>query len=183
MTEQAWAITWAILVTLLPLAPSLALYKILPSTGDLEGPWKGFKVKFSGAVACYLVIFFTLLETRPTDPNHFHTWTVRGTIVTQPAVGEDDPNLNDLFVRFVPPRLGVLNQGAFEWEIPVADGKGFPSLQLDLKDFRGLTVPLGPTGAYGSIALDETRDERARMIVIRTPLTLVSAHAGKAYQP
>ena len=187
MPEWAIGVVVMAAVVLLPLVPAFLLFKFLQSTGSAEGPLAGLGVKFSGAAACYLVILLLLLWRLPQQDEHYHTWTVEGVIGVKPATGESDPNLNDLFVRAVPPRLFVMNQGAFSWEIPVVEGVNgqlrFPDLQLDLRGYRGITVPLQPGRLYGASSSALEYDHERRVISVKEPIVLQSAARDTAYVP
>jgi hypothetical protein len=170
---------------LLPIAPAFVLYKLLPSEGEASGPVKGLSVRFKGAFAGYLVVFMLVLYTTPTETNHYHTWTVEGRVTALPGAGEAIPNLNDLFIRIVPPRLGVMNGGVFSWEVPVVeDASGvlhFPDLQLDLRGYQGVTVALQPGRSYGSESVPLVRDDKQRVLRLNDPITLRSIAAERAY--
>lgn len=185
MNEQVWSILWIAVIVLLPLIPSVLLFKILPSTGEVTGPFHGVTIKFGGAFAGYWMIFLALVYIRP-DTNHYHTWTVMGSVEMKLAPGESEPNLNDVFVRFIPPRLGILNQGAFSWEIPVLEAPDgrllFPDVQLDLRGYRGVTIPLRRDQLYGSLAAQATYDETQRLIHLAKPIVLESTALGPAYR-
>lgn len=179
-------LVWAAAI-LLPMVPSFVLYKYLPSTGEASGPFKGGLFKFGGAASCYIVLFSTLVAIRPEPDAHFHTWTVAGSLDFKHPESEADPNVNDVYVRVIPPRLGILNQGAFFWEIPVIetpDGRlHFPDLQLDLRDYRGMTVPLGPDRSYGAQNLQADYDHDLRRITLKQPITMHSTKTVPAYSP
>lgn len=185
MTESNQALLVLAAVVILPLLPAFLLFKFLPSQGDASGPLQGLTIKFGGSFAGYLVVFLSLLYVRPVDALHYHTWTVSGTLAFQHPEAEADPNVNDVFVRIIPPRLTLLNQGAFHWEIPVietSDGRlQFPDLQLDLREYRGMTIPLGPDRPYGSAAVALTYDEKARRITLAQPIVMQSLKQGPAY--
>ncbi|HEX7903459.1 MAG TPA: hypothetical protein VF487_06245 [Chitinophagaceae bacterium] len=54
MPELIYILAWFIL----PLTPAFILFKFLPSVGNVEGPLKGMQLKFGGAFAGYLILFF-----------------------------------------------------------------------------------------------------------------------------
>jgi hypothetical protein len=185
MREDQFNALWTVGAVLLPLIPAYVLFKILHSTGKVGGPFQGLKLELGGPAALYLVVFVYLMRERPKDLNHYHTWTVSGQIAWQHPPNEADPNVNDILVRFIPPRLGVMNQGRFSWEIPVKEDLDgtfhFPDLQLDLRDYVGVTVPLAGGGAYGSIALKADYDQKTHTVVLRDPITLQSTKLGAPY--
>jgi len=183
-TILALIFNWS--AVLLPIVPAFLLFKYLPSTGDASGTWQGNSFKFGGAFAGYLVVMVTMFHYRPAEYAHFHTWTVTGALAFQKPASDPEPNINDIYVRVIPPRLSVLNQGMFSWEIPVTEADGrlqFPDLQLDLRDYRGMTVPLGPDRSYGSTPIVAEYDHAARRIIIKQPITMTSLHQGTAYVP
>jgi hypothetical protein len=181
------AMLFLALSVVLPLLPAFILFKFLPSTGDVSGPLKGLNVKFGGAFGAYLVVFLALLAVRPQDLKHYHTWRVVGQIQLAQARGEEAPNIHDVVVRVVPPHLDVMNGGTFAFDIPVLeDERGnldFPDLQLDLRSYQGITVPLNKRvqQPYGWVDVKRAYDEKARTITIQTPLTLQSTRAVVPY--
>ena len=188
MTAEAlWALLIIIVIAIVPCVPSWWLYRKLESSGTLDGPWNGFTVKIGGAATCYFLIFFTLFAVRPRpDTGHYHTWTVSGQLKFLHALDEEEPNVNDALIRFVPPRLGVLNGGMFAWEIPVvedANGRlAYPDLQIDMRNYGGVTVPLSRGTVYGAKAFDATFDEKRRTITIGTPIELNSLKSLPTYR-
>lgn len=178
-----WSIDLLFLVVnvLLPLVPSILLYRSRwgSKDGEVSGSVLGMSYKFAGAFAAYLIIFLFLVYVRPREGNHYHTWTVEGVIEAE------DANLNDIFVRLVPPRLAVLNEGRFSWEIPVVeDSVGrlhFPNLQLDLTGFQGQTLSLDPVRRYGAAVVEMTHDEDERLITFLKPIVLKPARIGQRY--
>lgn len=184
--EALLALLFMAAATLLPLVPSFILYRVLASTGEASGPMGGLTVKFGGPAALYIALFVVLVYIRPTDFSHYHTWTVTGQLDFNHVAGEPEPNLNDVFVRLVPPRLGVMNGGYFTWDVPVEEGPDgrltFPDLQLDLRGYRGVTIPLGG-GAYGQQQREIKRDEKERRLWLPAPIILQSITGGPAYRP
>lgn len=183
MTETLNALLVLAVIALLPLVPAVLLFRFLPSAGSVEGPMQGLTVKFGGAFAGYFALFLVLVSIRPTELTHYHTWTVTGTIEPSPAQGEPEPNLNDVVIRMVPPRFNLMNQGAFSWDIPViedAAGLHFPDIQFDLREYRGVTVPLGGN-KYGAEPIPLHVDLATRTIRLMAPVRLVSQRSGQRY--
>ena len=186
LREEAWqAIVFLAVAVLAPLVPAFLLFKFLPSTGKVSGPWKGLNVKFGGAFGGYLVIFFALLASRPADLNHYHTWTVQGRVELRPGSQELPTDPRHVVVRVVPPNLNLLNNGAFDFEIAVNENRygqlTFPNLQLDLPGYQGTTVALDPNTAYGSPELKPLHDVSNRRITISEPIVLRSLKSVAPY--
>lgn len=180
-----WSIDLLFLVVnvLLPLVPAAYLYRSKwgSKDGEVSGSILGISYKFAGAFAAYLIIFLFLVYVRPREGDHYHTWVVEGVIEAESG----DPNLNDLFVRLVPPRLAVMNEGRFSWEIPVVeDSVGrlhFPNLQLDLAGYQGQTLSLDPLRRYGAAIVDMQHNEDQRLIIFLKPITLKPSRSGQRY--
>lgn len=171
---------------LLPLIPAFLLFKFLPTTGEVSGPLQGLTVKFGGAFAAYLIIFLPLYMRLPEPSTHYHTWTIVGKLDTTQLPSDAPANLNDVFIRAVPPRLSVLNDGTFSWEVAVAeDDRGamvFPYIQLDLPGYRGVTLALGRDRAYGAPDAEIVYDAKARQIRVKNPIVLKSTKLTPAYE-
>jgi len=177
-----------IAVFLVPLGPAIALYRANwggSQGGETSGTLFGVSFKLAGAAGVYVLFIAVAYQFRPSDTDHYHTWTVEGKIEAPPLPGEPDANLNDLFVRVVPPRLSVMNDGYFSWPVPVVeDSSGrlhFPNLQLDEPGFRGLTLTLDPNRSFGAAQVKMTHDESRRLIVFNEVIKLVSNKSGKPY--
>jgi hypothetical protein len=54
MGEASVELIFITALVILPLIPAVVLFKVLPSTGEVSGPFKGLNVKFGGAFAAYL---------------------------------------------------------------------------------------------------------------------------------
>jgi hypothetical protein len=110
---------------------------------------------------------------------------VEGVVAFDQVEGEPEPNVNDVVVRFVPPRLAVLNGGGFLWEVSVIesdDGRmQFPDLQLDLRGHRGVTVPLGPNRTYGTATVAPEYDTKHRRITLKNPIMMRLVSSDRAY--
>lgn len=185
MNETSLALIVMTVTILLPLIPAVVLFRFLSSSADAEGPVHGLRVRLGGPIAAYTVLFLCLLYVRPQADVHFHTWTVSGVLNFDHLPTEDEPNVNDVMIRFVPPRLNVMNEGAFTWEIPVIERDGtlqFPDLQIDLRNFRGQTIPLGIERPYGSTTAIK-HDMKTRRITLTEPLVMKSHAAGRRYAP
>jgi hypothetical protein len=64
---------------LLPLLPAYVLYKTLPSSADVSGPFKGFQIKLTGAFAGYVSLLLILHYVVPApSPMSCVQWTVKG---------------------------------------------------------------------------------------------------------
>jgi hypothetical protein len=185
--EAAIRLIGLMLAVLVPCVPALLLYRKLPESGEVTGLMAGLRIKFTGPAAVYTVIFFLLLGRLPEAATHFHTWTVTGQITFDRAPTDPVPNLGDVFVRFIPPRLGIMNQGAFVWDIPVsedANGRSqFPDIQIDLRDYGGVTLPLARNRRYGAESIPATIDPVTRTIVLDAPIVLRSVKSMPAYAP
>lgn len=120
---------------LLPLIPAFLLFKALPSGSDVEGPWRGLKIKLGGAFGGYFLLLITIFGFSKTLPS-YEVWTVRGQLEFSDGGGVLDENL----VRFIlkPPRIAVYPDGTFD--IPVfalPDPSGSPRLPVLIVEQAG----------------------------------------------
>lgn len=188
MEELELSIAFLVFVIVLPLLPAYLLFKYLPAPGRVEGPLKGLNIRFSGAFAGYLVLFFSLLLAKPNDFTHYHIWTVTGRVEFQRAPGEDTPNVRDVVIRLLPPHLILMNEGSFSFQIPVMEDENgnsqFPDLQIDLPWYEGKTFPLGATN-YGNPdpEIEKAYDPSTKRIAIKGPITLRSKKSTQPYAP
>jgi len=183
--EAVQTYIFVILMVLLPLIPSILLFRYLPSTGQLEGPFQGMKIKFGGAIAAYLVLVLIILLLKPADWHHFHKYTVSGMVSAQHTPQEPSPSLHEVLFRLIPPSFAVHNDGTFSVEVIVPDGDDgrpdYPSLQLDLPEYAGATISIDPgRSAYGSQQIPLKVDGAA--IHLLAPAVLLSKHLQPNYK-
>ena len=178
-------VTWVVAI-LLSMLPAFVLFKYLPSSGEVDGPLHGFRLKLGGAFAGFFAVFLSLLYVRPVETGHYHTYTVRGQLQFVHPETELPPNVNDVVVRFVPPSLGILNQGTFAFDLPVTEDRDgrlvYPSIQFDLRGYGGVTVPLRKGTTYGA-TVKTGHDDDARQIVLPNPIVMRSISSLPAYRP
>lgn len=186
MSEASVELAFIATLVILPLIPAVVLFKVLPSTGEVSGPFKGLNVKFGGAFAAYLILFVCLLQIRPTDFNHSHVWQVDGHITFERPQAEPKPNTNDIKVRVTPPDLVVHGNGSggtFRFDVPIPEKNGepdFPRLSLDLAGYEPLSVSLAPNQLGDGSDVRAEYDNRKRRISLGT-ITLRSGRLGHAY--
>lgn len=54
-------IIYLLLIVLIPIIPAFIFFKFLPGQADVDGPFKGLKIKLTGAFAGYFLIFIILI--------------------------------------------------------------------------------------------------------------------------
>jgi hypothetical protein len=151
-------------VVLLPIIPAWLLYRFLPSTGKVDGTWKGTQIKFGGAFAGYFVLFLTLIDFVKDLPNH-EVWSIRGRI----AFDDDRGAYDDRIVRFVvkPPRLNVYPDGTFDIAVFASESFG-GDLELPM------LIVEHPEYAPQAVDLEKNRERSIlrRKIEIAEPIVL-----------
>lgn len=142
-----------LMAVLLPLIPAYILYRLLPSQADLEGPWKGMKLKMSGAFAGYFVLMISLFGFSSRLPN-YEVWTVEGTMAFSDGAGSFDERV----VRFTlePPGVRVFPDGSFRLTLLTSpQTSGIPELPTFIVDHEGY-VPV-------TVNLERRRGDKQRL--------------------
>jgi hypothetical protein len=190
MGETSQLIVFEIISVLLPLVPAFILFWYLPDqTANVSGGglFKGLEVKFGGAFAGYLVVFLLLWQAKPKDLHHYDTWTVRGAVQMHHAKDEIPPNEREVTGRVIPPTFEVENDGSFAFRIQVPDGENgepqFPDLQMNVRDYSGVTVHLRQQdrSGYGNVRITQRVDGRRREIQLVEPIVLQSQRSQPPY--
>lgn len=122
------------LAFLVPMVPAFVLYRMLPSTSVVSGPFKGLTVQLSGAFGGYfllILIAFAFLAAQPNAATD-ELWEVKGKIV----VPDGQPiDMDQLKVRLVPTSLDLIGDGRFIVRVPARrDSSGtarFPTLVFE----------------------------------------------------
>lgn len=67
-----------IVSVLVPIIPAYLLYKLLPSTGSVEGPFQGLQIKLGGAFAGYFLVLLVIIAFWKTQNTNYEVWKVSG---------------------------------------------------------------------------------------------------------
>jgi hypothetical protein len=160
---------------LLPIVPSYILYKALPSTGRAEGPFKGLKIKLSGAFAGYFLLVLLVFGffVRP-HPAKYEVWEVTGTLAPDQP---ESPLDGRLILSLSPPNPCLLSDGRFVFQIvkqPGPDGElRFPILAIEHPDYQPVSIDLNrDRGAYGQPIQGIDKSSIAKSICFDKPVPL-----------
>lgn len=159
-----------IVTVMLPVAPTLLLYKLLPpSSVAVSGPFQGLTLKAAGAFAAY---FITFVAVTPFAWRTFNivtamitpTWTITGQIVAMNSEGQQitDPRIFDAIEAKLEPGNFSAAQGRLWTKIPVVENR-IPNIHLTIPQFGAQTIVLegGPNPE-----LQYERDDGNRTITI-----------------
>lgn len=164
-------------VTLLPLVPAVILFKYLPSTASVQGPFNGMEIKFGGAFGAYFVVFLFLWHGLDIDQPHYRPWTVTGKVVASGA--GDDFHPNDITWRVRPPDITVNPDGTFMFQVAVLEKPNgdptLPTILVDLPGFVSQTIHLDLTAAsaYGNAGvMNREYDQGLREVHLLDPVLM-----------
>jgi hypothetical protein len=135
-----------LLITLLPLIPAWALFKLLPSKAAVTGPFQGLKINLGGSFAGYFLIFVALIAIRGSfEGPTFETWTVTGQIV-RPDVAANS-YVDARYVTFSVPSMRSQADGNFSMQfVRTSDGQfDYPHMYISYPDYQPLSYWLGPS--------------------------------------
>lgn len=97
-------------ILLIPMAPAFVLYKFLPSTISVDGPFKGLNIRLTGAFGGYFVLvilastYFNVQERENLSPV-YEEWTIEGTI-RLPDKSQDELDEKLVELKLHPPSEG-----------------------------------------------------------------------------
>lgn len=131
MALPPWLIFCVIVsvLVLLPLVPSFILFRLLPSTAVVSGPFQGLKINLGGAVGAYFLILVAML-TIPrdwVDDSSYEEYTLRGEVVLD-AIAGDLADRRRIILAFDPRKETISNPisgNTFRWTMKTlrrADG-------------------------------------------------------------
>ncbi len=189
MTET---IICSFIVVFFPLLPAYILYKMLPSTTTVSGPFKGLTINLTGAFGGYFILVLLLLgfvATRFTSSKYqYDSWRIKGTAGFQQSANAPDLRAISLFMR--PPNPVINEDGSFEMEVMAKKGSDFPFLIVDHPGFKREVVSLRKEPDLYAKPYVKEYDDKAKQIIIKTPVLLqeqrrtsYSASGGQTPQP
>lgn len=165
---------------LLPLGPAFVLYKLLPSTAKVEGPFKGLNLQLSGAFGGYFMLtlmVFGFLASRPLPkpPATEEIWEVTGKIDCQQ--GGDPVDISQLRLSMMPPSHVTGGDGTFIVQVPAkrlpsGDAK-LPILLIEHNGHETVSIDLNQEGfKFGQVEGKLRRDKVNRAISLGETISL-----------
>ena len=137
---------------LLPLVPAFLLFKLLPASADVSGPWQGLQLKLGGAFAGYFLLVLVILGFTRTMPS-YEVWTVEG----QLGFADGRATVSESAIRFaVKPNATSINpEGDFRIVVYRApDHSGdvqLPTLLVDYPGYQPVGVDLEKRGKKSAL--------------------------------
>jgi phosphotransferase system glucose/maltose/N-acetylglucosamine-specific IIC component len=178
---------WALAaIILLPVLPAFLLFKALPSSAEVTGPFKSLTIKLGGAFAGYFAILLVIFSTHNiwNPPPIYQVWQINGSVTdTQGnAIQPFDPT----DIALAPPPLQPLVDGKFTLSFSTWPGQGggteYPTLLISHKNFRPVTISLDPSNPPKSPDLASshmTWDKKHLLISIQNlPLQQLPEYQG-----
>lgn len=139
-------------MVLLPMIPSFLLFKLLPNTAVVGGPFHGFRIDLSGAFGAYFILLVLILSTKNgiwDPPPAYQVWTVKGTVTD--ANGAPIAPLDAGDISLLPPSLQESN-GWFTIDVPVKTLQGgspdYPTLAITHPGFQPMQFTLDPKATF-----------------------------------
>lgn len=185
MSPIPLSITILLLITLVPIVPAFILFKFLPATAAVTGPFKGLRIDLSGSFAAYFLVFFVLVGIRHNFDTDYEMWMVRGRII-QADVGAS-PYIDPRFVTFSVPALKSDADGNFSISfVRTSDHEfDFPYMYISIPGYSPKAFFLGPKSENTQGALLPANiDPKTRVIDIGTvQLTKLDATTAGGANP
>jgi hypothetical protein len=144
------------IILLLPIIPAFLLFKLLPNTAVVNGPFQGLRIDLSGAFAGYFALVLLVLSTHsvwnpPPPPPGYQVWTVSGRVTDND--GNAIPNLNTGDFALQNPSLVTMDPaGNFKVTVPItftsAGAPTYPSLCVSVpSSYTPNCIELDPTAS------------------------------------
>jgi hypothetical protein len=119
MNELLFYVLLMVLLVLLPIIPAVILYRVLPSSAIVSGPFRGLNVRFTGGFGGYFVVFVGLLGlilAGPQPAKTYEVWEINGNV----AFENPNDKLVPSYITVNPPTLEVNPvSGPFRFYVPV----------------------------------------------------------------
>lgn len=165
------------LAVLLPVVPAYVLYRTLPATTTVSGPFKGMNVQLTGAFAGYFLVLIVVvgLIAERSAPPRYQVWSVTGRV----QLKDGDPREQIAYADFniQPPTTLLFPDGRFALDMPVRLGQSdkldFPVIVISHPGYLPQTIALGEQQpSFGAKAYRMRADADSKRWVIETPIEL-----------
>jgi hypothetical protein len=130
------AVIYTSLWFILPLIPAFIIFKLLPSTTIVRGPFKGLNIDLSGAFASYFLLFIIsmpIMKKLINKEDLYEVWNVKGKVIDGQTSLPIDLSQNPHLV--VQPPDKVHNTGDFSFKI-IAERKGESSIVFPIVEIE-----------------------------------------------
>jgi hypothetical protein len=175
---------YMLLVLLLPLIPAYVLFRFLPSSANVEGPFKGLTIKLGGAFAAYFVtvLLSWQVATKFVERYWSENWVVVGHLAFDGST-TNHPSPMQALILVKPPAADIEDSGSLTMQVPIPlvheGATDIQRLVVAVDGYETVNVPLDPDnkhlGAYGAQDYQVTFDERNHQILIGKPIVLSKA--------
>lgn len=175
---------YMLLILLLPMIPAFVLFRFLPNTADVSGPFKGLTLKLSGAFAGYFVTVLLSWQVAKSmiEPTWSDNWNVVARITFDGAPA-NHPAAAQAVVLVKPPTADIDSNGQLQMMVPIPRvHNGAVDLQrliVALDGYETVNVPLDPDGEhlgfYGRQDFQVTFDNQKHRILVGKPIVLTKA--------
>jgi hypothetical protein len=170
---------YLLLILLLPLLPAFVLFRFLPASADVQGPFKGLTIKLGGAFAGYFLT--VLLSWQVAASLLAPTWSDNWNVVAHIRFNDaEHRSPSEATVIVNPPIPSIDPGGQLRMKIPISrDHNGpvdVPTLIIAFNGYETVSVPLDPDkmhlGSYGGQDYGVEFDEKTRQIFVGKPIVL-----------
>lgn len=171
----------------LPLIAAFFLFKHLPSSADVSGPFKGFTLKFTGAFGGYFILFFMFYlafgDSFKKSNESSEVWTITGDIASYDNAFDlqrDKPSIIPLDQQFQKRKFEVRVIGR-----PNANGLvEFPMLTFTSLNYQSEDLPYITFNKFKkNISGDyEFEDYESRRIKLKHPLKLTGRPTESTFE-
>jgi hypothetical protein len=146
MDPSSVAIIRLSVLVLLPIIPAFLLFKALPSTAMVSGPFQGLTINLGGSFAGYFVVLLILLSAHSVwSPVPIEVWTIDGSVLDASGKPIPAPRMN---VSVLPPPLALDDAGGFSGKVSTGVGptgySEYPKIEVSGKDLIPRKIDLKP---------------------------------------
>jgi hypothetical protein len=172
---------YMLFVLLMPLIPAFLLFWFLPSSSEVEGPFKGLKIKLGGAFGAYIVAVVLSWQVAVSllQPTWSDNWNLIAHVNFDGSQAKH-PSPSEALVLVHPPTAVIDSSGVLQMQVtlPVVhtSASEIPSLIISHEGYEPVSVMLDPDGhhlaAYGGEDYKVSFDKRKHEIVVNKPVFL-----------
>lgn len=164
--ETMELLAYVSIVLLVPLLPAFIIYKSLPSSSAVSGPFKGLKINLSGGFAGYFLLVLiasSFAVAKMQEPESaYEVWTVKGSVYYLRALANNEQRKDATGVKIgiLPPEYQLGSNGMFSMNVLVRPGhisseRQFPTLFFSHPAHREISINLNNS----NIKVDEENKE------------------------
>ena len=175
---------YTLLILLIPIIPAFILFRFLPGSANVQGPFRGLDIKLGGAFAGYIVavILSWWIVSSLLAPTWSDNWNVVAHLKFA-GQGGNQPSPTEALILVHPPTPEIDSNGLIQLTVAIPrvckNSYELQRLIVAQDGYETVAIPLDPDrkhlASYGGEDYQVSFDVSKKQIIVTQPIVLTKA--------